>query len=361
MKKIILCSILAGVLAVSLMADWPSGGGYELRWGAVTNGGSEGDIRTSPGGMRLSDNLGNSSFYTDSFLTDGTTYINRPGYRKVDWDERHPLTSVDELGADTISSAPNFPISWGGADTTLEDGIGWGIRYYDVQYRREAHGTWEDWHIQTILTSDVFGPSAPETVHEDSTYYFRCRAYDLPGNVEPWPTTPDYQAWARFENQVLEWVVVNQADSNDWTIEDTLTYGSTYTMDTGDLFIVKNNGSVEIDMGIKGYPTTGWILRETPGVDRYAVRAHFDDNPGVPASFVMNDAVYDSGFTWATGRATDADTLLGPGGWGLQPAGSDSTLRTENLWLQLQVPTDVSYWNENQTIRLDLKAKPTTP
>jgi hypothetical protein len=360
MKKLILCSILIGVFAASMLADWPSGGGYQLRWGAVTNGGSEGDVRMSSGGLRLSDNLGNSSFYTDSFLVGGAAYKNRPGFRKVDWDERHPFTSVNDLGADTISSAPNFPISWGGADTTTEDGIGWGVRFYDVQYRREA-GTWQDWYIQTILTSAIFGPLAPETVYEDTIYYFRCRAYDLPGNVEPWPTSPDYQAWARYEQQVLEWVVVNQADSNDWTIEETLTYGYTATMQAGDLFIVKNNGSVEIDMGIKGYPTTGWTLRQSSGPDRYALRAHFDDNAVPPATFVIQDAVYDTGFTWASGRSTDPDTLLGPGGWGLQPAGSDSTSRTENLWLQLHVPTEASVWNPNQVIRLDLKAKTTTP
>lgn len=360
MRRTLIFAILIGALATGLIADWPSGGGYQLRWGAVTNGGTEGDDRTSSSGYRVSDNLGNASFYTDSFMTDGTNYINRPGYRKVDWDERYPLTSVNDLGADTISSAPNFPISWGGADTTIEDGFGWGIRFYDVQYKRED-GAWQDWHIQTVLTSDVFGPSAPTTVYEDSTYYFRCRAYDLPGNVEPWPTSPDYQAWARYEEQILEWVVVNQADSNDWTIEDSLSYGYTATMESGDLFIVKNNGDIDIDMGIKGYPATGWDLEEAPGIDEYALRGYFDDNPTPPTTFTLNDAVYDTGFTWATGRGTDADTLYGPGGWGIQESTADSVFRTENLWLQLQLPTEVSAWTPTQVIRLDLKAKAVTP
>ncbi len=360
MNRIMFFTILVGVLAISAIADWPSGGGYELRWGAITNGGSEGDMRMSTGGFRLSDNLGNASFFTDSFLTDGTSYINRPGFRKVDWDERYPLTSVNDLGSDTVSSAPNFPISWGGADTTTEDGIGWGVRFYDIQYRINS-GSWEDWHIQTVLTSDVFGPTVPETVHEDSTYYFRCRAYDLPGNVEPWPTTPDYQAWARYEEQVLEWVVVNQADSNDWTIEETLSYGYTATMESGDLFIVKNNGDVDIDMGIKGYPATGWDLEQSAGVDRYALRGYFDDEAIPPTVFTLSDAVYDSGFTWASGRGTDPDTLFGPGGWEIQESTADSVFRTENLWLQLHLPTDVSSWTPTQIIRLDLKAKATTP
>jgi len=359
MKKIALVALFAGVLVVTAIADWPAGGGYQLRWGALTNGGTEGDERMAPSGLRVSDNLGNSSFTTDSFLTGGT-FINRPGFRKVDWDERYPFTTVNDLGPDTISSAPNFPISWGGADTTTEDGIGWGVRFYDIQYRMNA-GSWEDWHIQTVLGSDVFGPYVPDTVWEDSTYYFRCRAYDLPGNVEPWPTAPEYQAWARWEQQTLEWVVVNQLDSNDWTIEDTLTFGYTATMEGGDLFIVKNNGTVAIDMGIKGYPATGWDLEQYAGIDRYALRGRFNDDPTPPVSFELADAVYDSGFTWATGRATDPDTLYGPGGWSIEGATADSVDRTENMWLQLRIPTEVSTWTPTQVIRMDLKAKAATP
>ena len=365
MKNVWFAVIIVGVLAAVLIADWPSGGGFQLRWGAVTNGGTERGARMSTTGYQLSDNLGNASHVTDSFLTDGTTFIHRTGYRKVDWDERHPITSVNDLGADTISSAPNFPISWGGADTTIEDGYGWGIRFYDVQYRINLGGTWEDWYVQTVLISDIFGPTyglgPGDTICEDTTYFFRCRAYDLPGNVEDWPTTPDYQAWARYEEQILEWVVVNQADSNDWTIEDSLTMGYTATMEAGDLFIVKNNGTVAIDMGIKGYPATGWTIGNTPSYDRYALRARFNDDPTPPVTFPLTDAVFDSGFTWATGRTTDPDTLYGLLGWGIQDATADSVDRTDNLWLQLHLPTDVSTYIDSQIIRIDLKAKASAP
>ncbi|RKZ30798.1 hypothetical protein DRQ36_04210 [bacterium] len=348
--------IMVAASAVVLIADWPTGGGYELRWNAITNGGTETELRESVTGYRVADNLGNASHVTDSFLTDGTFYINRPGYRKVEWDERAPFTSVNDLGADTISSAPNFPISWGGADTTIEDGIGWGIRYYDVQYRRNAGGSWEDWHVRTTLTSDIFGPLSPDTVFEDTTYYFRCRGYDLVDNIEDWPVgPPDWQAWGRYEEQVLTWVVVNLADSNDWTIADSVPLNFTKTMEAADVFIIKNQGTAAIDMGIKGYSATGWALEPNPGDDQYALRAYFDDNATPPVTFTINDAVYDTGFTWATG------TIFGPGGTDIQDATADSTSRTENLWLQLKTPTAVSSWIDSQAIRLDLKAKASSP
>jgi len=358
MKKHILSASIV-ILIASFCAAWPSSGPYQLRWGSYTNGGTETEPRVSVSGYRLTDNLGHASYVTDSFLTDGTNYINRPGYRKVEWDERPPISMVDDLGADTISSAPNFVITWGGADTTIEDGIGWGVRYYDVDFRRGPSGVWESWHINTTLASDFFGPFNPDTVFEDTVYYFRCNAFDLAGNVED--TALTWQAWARYKEQTLEWEVYNYVHDNDWTVADSTSLNATVTADSQNVFIVKNTGTEELDIGIKGWPTTGWALKTTPGIDRYALRARFNDNVRPPVLFDYEDAIYDSGFTWATGRVTDPDTLLGPGGFGILGASTDSVYRTENLWLQLQTPTDVSTWIFDQTIRLDLKAKLVSP
>ena len=350
------------IVAPVVMADWPSGGGYQLRWGAVTNGGTESEPRECAAGYFVTDNLGNASHVTDSFLTDGTTYINRPGYRKVEWDEREPITSVDGLGPDTISSAPNFPLSWGGADTTIEDGIGWGIRYYDIQYRINAGGTWQDWdgHTQTILTADIFGstygPNPGDTICEDTTYYFRSRAYDKAGNVEDWPAAPnDWDAWARYEEQVLQWVVENNVGADDWTIGHDIEMDTFETVQDGDVFVVKNRGAVDIDIGVKGFSAVGWTLDSLSGIDKYALRAKFDDNATAPAHAVwpLTDAVRDSGFTWATA------TLFGPRGFAIEaPPDPDST---DNLWLQLHTPSDWTAWVTDQTIRISLKAKATTP
>lgn len=352
MKHIMIVLVTIIGLTV-LLAEWPSGGPYQLRWGALTNGGTEGVMRESVSGLLLSDNLGNCSYVADSFLTDGTLYRIRPGYRKVDWDERYPYSSINPLGSDTISSGPTLPISWGGADTTTEDGIGWGIRYYDIQFKRNTTGTWRNWYINTPMTSGIFGPFSPDTVWADTTYFFRCRAHDKVGNVEPWPTT--HQAWARYEMQTLQWIVVNYDGENDWTLGAPITLNSTTTADSASIFIVKNLGATTIDIGVKGYDAIGWDLKNTPGFDRYTLKARFDDNRTPPVVFAMNDVVYDSGFTWATA------SLYGPGGWGIQGVSADSVYRTENLWLQLLTPTAVSVWLDNQVIRLDLKAKPYAP
>ncbi|HHS50012.1 MAG TPA: hypothetical protein ENN07_02735 [candidate division Zixibacteria bacterium] len=359
MKNKISIAMLIMLGALICMA-WPTGGPYELRWGAHTNGGTESEPRASAGGSYLlTDNLGNASWVTDSFLTDEVAYIHRPGYRKVEWDERPPFTSVDDLGDDTISGAPNFIITWGGADTTAEDGIGWGIRFYDVRYRKGPGGTWEDWLTNTSMTSAMFGPFAPEAVEEDTVYYFMCRAHDKAGNVEPWPD--DYQAWAKYNEQTLEWVVVNYDGGNIWAIADSVSLNETVTADSANKFIVKNTGTEVIDIGVKGYPATGWSLGMNRGTDRYALRAYFDDEILPPIIFSQSDAVLDTGFTWATGADTDPDTLFGPGGFAIQDASADSVLRTENLWLQLHTPTEVSTWIFDQIIRIDLKARVTTP
>ncbi|MCK5833485.1 hypothetical protein KAH81_07430 [bacterium] len=347
------------MLFAGLCMAWPTGGPYQLRWGSYTNGGTETEPRVSGSGYQLTDNLGYASYVTDSFLTDGTTYINRPGYRKVEWDEQTPITSVDDLGADTISSAPNFIIAWGGADTTTSDGIGWGIRYYDVRFRRGPTGVWEDWYLNTSLTSSMFGPFVPDTVFDDTVYYFICRAYDLAGNVEEWPAT--WQAWAKYNEQTLEWIVYNYDDENDWTILDSVGLNATVSADSASVFIVKNTGTETIDIGIKGNPSTGWDLGTVRGIDKYALRARFNDNIHPPILYELSDAIYDSGYTWASGRAADPDTLFGPGGFNIQGASADSVYRTENLWLQLKTPSDVTTWIFDQTIRIDLKARTSTP
>ncbi len=348
-------SFILFFFAAVAFCDWPTGGTYQLRWGAHTNGGTEADMRTSSS-YKVSDNVGQSSHTADSFLADGVSYINRPGYRKVEWDERKPITSINDLGEDSISSAPNFPLSWGGADTTIEDGYGWGIHKYDVQYQINSGG-WQDWHIGTFLTSDIFGPHLPTTVYEDSLYCFRCRARDLVGNLEDWPPGPE--ACVRYVERVLEWIVVNYADSNDWTVGYPVGLNQTVTADSENVFIVKNYGTVTIDIGAKGYPATGWDLERIQGSDAYALKARFNDDVYPPVFFVFNDALYDTGFVYAT------PMLLGTGGFGIKGLGEvptpDSTEYTENLWLQLKTPTGVSVEYTTNVIRIDLKARPTSP
>jgi hypothetical protein len=63
----------------------------------------------------------------------------------------------------------------------MDDGSA-GVRSYDVQVREGAGGVWTDWLLDTTETSAGF------TGEIGHTYYFRCRARDHAGNLEPYPS-----------------------------------------------------------------------------------------------------------------------------------------------------------------------------
>ena len=90
-------------------------------------------------------------------------------------DTTAPTSSVDPLPSTTITNS--FTVSWNGSDNS--DGSG--VKWYDVQYKEGATGTWKDWKTQTTLTSAVFDGSSGKT------YYFQCRGQDNAGNWGSYP------------------------------------------------------------------------------------------------------------------------------------------------------------------------------
>lgn len=87
-------------------------------------------------------------------------------------DTVNPSSSVSSLA----QYQPNniFTVSWSGTDITS------GIDVYDIQYRNGG-GAWTDWQTNTTATSGRFSGES------DHTYYFRARAHDQAGNIEPYP------------------------------------------------------------------------------------------------------------------------------------------------------------------------------
>lgn len=83
-----------------------------------------------------------------------------------------PVTSINQLPAYLRNGG--F-VQWSGTDPG-----GSGIKYYDVQYRDIALGTWIAWLTSTTDTGANFNGTSGHT------YQFRVRATDKAQNVEPW-------------------------------------------------------------------------------------------------------------------------------------------------------------------------------
>jgi len=89
-------------------------------------------------------------------------------------DDQAPPTSA-VLALPAQSESP-FMIHWSGND------LGTGIADYDIEYRDGFAGSWVTWLSNTSSTSGLF------TGVKGHTYYFRSRARDRVGNLEPWPS-----------------------------------------------------------------------------------------------------------------------------------------------------------------------------
>ncbi|MCQ1535502.1 DUF1616 domain-containing protein [Methanosarcina sp. KYL-1] len=87
-----------------------------------------------------------------------------------------PVSKVLEL--QPYSSKESFTVRWNGTDE------GSGIAYYSISYSVDGT-TWKPWIEKTNLTSSIFSGV------NNRTYYFRSKAVDKAGNVEPEHETPD--------------------------------------------------------------------------------------------------------------------------------------------------------------------------
>ncbi len=94
-----------------------------------------------------------------------------------------PHTTMQSLPA--VSPAPVL-VQWTGVDEGPA-----GVAGYDVQVRTTTGGIWDDWHMGAAATQASF----PGRGGVD--YYFRARARDEAGNVEPWPSS--YQTMTTVE------------------------------------------------------------------------------------------------------------------------------------------------------------------
>ncbi|MFP4460305.1 MAG: hypothetical protein ACLFSQ_12050 [Candidatus Zixiibacteriota bacterium] len=349
MKKLI---FFIPFICLILFGQSPSDGSRTMTMGTFSGGGaSEADYRSSVS-YKCTDNIGDGSKTSEQVST-STTYKMWGGFRNVDRDLREPASYV--AVPDTISSSAVFYISWAGIDTTFEDGQGWGIWKYDIQWSKSSDpGNWHDWHIGTELTNAWFGPEDPTEVKPDTIYYFRARAYDLATNVEDYPADADDFVVYNPPTIALE---ADKSGTDTVWVSDTSEVDEWVNSDEADRYIVKNRGSEYVDLGLYSFNTENWKLEDEPGYNQYSLRALFNEAPSPPMESYFTDSCIvradRENMTYAT------PTIYGPGGYNLHPVHADSMSSTSNLWLQIRTPTMVSRFGnfDNELILMKVEAR----
>jgi hypothetical protein len=108
----------------------------------------------------------------------GNAEVTRQGSVRID---RIPPQSW--AYAESYSQVSSFTVRWDGRDALS------GIACFDVQYRIGATGSWQNWVgpcVDPSQDSKLFTGGIP-----GKCYYFRSRATDAAGNVEPYRSEPD--------------------------------------------------------------------------------------------------------------------------------------------------------------------------
>ncbi len=172
--------------------DYGSSENFRLEWKGITSTGNEtatsgegtpGDTIRSANFVLASSGGQATSVMDGDLWSDGGDYMVFPGFLKVYHDWRNAFAWFEGTVADSlVIGTESFELEWTGIDTTFEDGQGWGIWNYDIEYKVGSGGAWTTWHDDVEFTSATFGPTLPVTTVTGETYYFRVRACDLARN-----------------------------------------------------------------------------------------------------------------------------------------------------------------------------------
>lgn len=248
--------------------------------------------------IRQGDNWYWTYAYLDAVNVQNANDVRRLSSGGADWypdwqttDILPPTSNMVPLPAQ--SPAP-FVVSWSGTDSGPS-----GIASYDIQVKDGPGGVWTDWLVATTSLS------APYAGRDGRTYYFRARARDNGGNLEPWPADYDVQT----------------------TVEalPPQTFIAPLPAFSQNGVMLRWRGSDLGGSGIRNYDVqyrqgTGawadWLMNTTktvaafnglPGVE-YSFRVRGTDNAGNQEAWPANNAANTSTtlYTWhLTGRLTD--------------------------------------------------------
>ncbi|HNT77673.1 MAG TPA: Ig-like domain-containing protein [Anaerolineae bacterium] len=171
-----------GVSQVHIYLDGTAGGGG-TGLGVAAYGGDRPDVAAVYGDRFRYSGYNYSWNSNTTSLGEHTLYVYVYSTIAASWSHYQRQVNVVDTTAPTSAIStlpetmtnPTFTLTWSGNDN------GTGIATYDVQVRDGADGTWQNLLVDTTKTTQKF------TGQVDHTYYFRCRATDLAGNVEIWP------------------------------------------------------------------------------------------------------------------------------------------------------------------------------
>ena len=114
-----------------------------------------------------------------------------------------------------VSPDPSWSVSWNSSSDPPPNASG--LKHFDVQYKVEESGSWQDWHTDTLLTQDTFGPISPIPVQDNTTYYFRVRAEDNVSNESSYTNGEDETTYQSGVKKVFLPILV--APDPNWGFE----------------------------------------------------------------------------------------------------------------------------------------------
>jgi len=180
----LLIAAIALIAVLSVFADTPemTGTDHQIQRDAFSSGGMVG---RAGGAFEVHDIIGQSSplSYPDSAI--GAEYWLTHGF--LGSEQYDTLAPQSWVWVDHRYNPDTFiVVHWLGDDLDSLTDYDSGIMFYDVQYSDDWGFSWHDWLVEAVDTSGIFGPG---TMGQE--YWFRVRATDGSGNIEPYPTLED--------------------------------------------------------------------------------------------------------------------------------------------------------------------------
>jgi hypothetical protein len=184
--------------STELSANWATAlGAEEYECAVGTRRGDSDLVNWTPVGNR------NHVTWGDLVLVDGRTYFFAVRARRgncrgparssngIRVDVSPPVSYVEALPETTYSPTDYyaiFTVSWHAEDTIS------GISYTEGQWREGETGEWSDIEVPWWKYDQI----AEFTGFVGRTYYFRCRAADVAGNLEQYPDAPDVRTCTAY-------------------------------------------------------------------------------------------------------------------------------------------------------------------